>query len=85
MEDQRAKLVKELQEVNKQWLNSEGSLVWGLYLAEWIIEDRKRIVQPLVITKELLSQTINSHNKQCVLLFNAIDETLKLAGIDEKG
>ena len=51
-------------------------------IADFILKDRERICEPLKVTKEVLSQSINSHNKQCVLLLNAMDETLQRAGID---
>jgi hypothetical protein len=76
---QRDELIKEL--IEKYIPESvKGKNMVADCIADFIIADRKRIVEPLKTTKELISQSINSHNKQCVLSFNAIDETLRLAG-----
>ncbi len=81
---QREKLIKELSEVNKQWLNSEGSLVWGEYLANWVLADRARIVEPLVRHKNLILKVLGTSSwDEKDAPYNAIDESLKLAGIEK--
>lgn len=54
--------------------NPTSLTVHALKLAEWVIKDRERICKPLVECTGAYFHTIR-----------AINETLKLAGIDEKG
>jgi hypothetical protein len=55
--------------------NPTSLTVHALKLADWVIEDRKRIVEPLVNYREGKSMGITCDSTW------AIDETLKKAGV----
>ena len=54
-------------------------------LARFILADRKRIVEPLVkVTKMTFEDNLSGDFLKCNAWNKAIDETIKLAGINEK-
>lgn len=84
--EQRSELVKELDNVIQKCLNKDFSLDVTMYevicmrndILKIIQADRKRIVEPLVKLKGLKHGRIVQDSIPSV--FNAINETLKLAG-----
>lgn len=70
---EREKLIEELEEMTKD----EGDICLEC-IADFILEDRKRIVEPLVKLGSLKTQQPPTKEK----LIYAIDETLKLAGVE---
>lgn len=52
-------------------------------IADFILEDRKKICEPLIAVKEVITGDVCSHNKQAVLYSIAVDKAINLAGLGE--
>lgn len=76
---EREKLIKELNNFNDNLDLSEDDIN---YVADFIIADRKRIVEPLVIMKNnLIIINKNSYSREETGMIKAMNESLKLAGV----
>lgn len=76
--DARGELIKEIQDKCRCRCGSSVSLIYTCIddVADFIIEDRKRIVDPLIKVKNI------SHGREEFDALNdAIDKTLKNAGV----
>lgn len=84
--NERNKLIKELQLLNHRgYLSGAGHLQ---LIADFILEDRKRICQPLIEFKNGFSPLLwlsREKDEYCGtdVFCNAIDKTLKLASLDK--
>lgn len=81
---EREKLIVELENKIDRLQDQFNCCVSTEEIADFILEERKRIVEPLVVTKDICmrAENIGHHAKQKVLMSIAIDETLQRAGID---
>lgn len=80
--NEREKLIKELNKTCLVYVPGNGSRYSDEKLADFIIADRKRIVEPLVEFKERTHKLfgISGWIRVDNLIRKAIDETLKNAG-----
>lgn len=75
--DERQRLIEELEKIlwDDENINRDA---WIDNLANFILEDRKRIVAPLKEIYPKLERNVN--DEICFMCLDAINDTLKLAG-----